>query len=37
MFGSSDSQIGTILGKNTASYSISDTDHKIKDKIIELD
>lgn len=37
MFGSSDSQIGTIFGKNTVSYSISDTDHTMKDKNIELD
>lgn len=36
MFGSSDSQIGTIFGKNTACYSLADTDHIIKDKIIEL-
>lgn len=37
MFGSSDSPVGTIVGKNTASYSISDTDHIIKYKIIKLD
>lgn len=33
MLGSSDSQTDTIFGKNTASYSISDRDHKIKYKL----